>query len=241
MLQRTLAPSFFLLSSSFFFLPFLYLAYLHMIDQSKMSLLLSLLLLLWCAQVCSGVRWCAQVCAGVRFRKASPAFQSRDAVRGSALVRGFEPGRFTSFRFRAFFARRSPSLPSLVAIDRADIVVRIAVLNGTEAARFGVVLVGQFHPPRPDHQVADRRHRITKWAGGPPEHQVALASPRRITTRLRGDRNTTWTDFTSVIRPVRNYTPRTPSRPPEVYSPPHSHQSPPPANLKPPPLEIGSD
>ena len=62
MLQRTLAPSFFFFLS--FYLPFLYLAYLHMIDQSKMPLLLLLLLLpllllllllLWCARVCTGV------------------------------------------------------------------------------------------------------------------------------------------------------------------------------------------
>ena len=67
MLQRTLAPSFFL-SSFFFFLPFLYLAYLHMIDQFKMPLLLLLLLLLllWCARVCADVGGCARVCASER-------------------------------------------------------------------------------------------------------------------------------------------------------------------------------
>ena len=88
MLQRTLAPSFFYLlsSSSSFYLPFLYLAYLHMIDQSKMPLLLLLLLLLllWCARV--GVGGCRQVRAvcGMNFQN---FFQRIESLHQRTLIR----------------------------------------------------------------------------------------------------------------------------------------------------------
>ena len=90
MLQRTLVPSFFFLC---FFVPFLYLAYLHMIDQSNMPQLSVLLLLPpppppplpWvfdgCLQVwgeCLGVCGCAWVFGGW--------VQVWEGVRGCVLV-----------------------------------------------------------------------------------------------------------------------------------------------------------